>query len=95
MLDPERLPEHAVLRDDALGMEPEPELAGIGDLFTHRVVMVVELDPRPDLEQLARVLAEDVANLANRELGQVAAPPRRLDRRLVIAGLLFLLEIDD
>ena len=86
---------HAVLGHEALGVEPDPHRGRVDELLAHRMVVVVEGEARARLHQLAGVLAEDVADLAHRELGQVGAPPRHVDHRLVVAGQLLLLQVDD
>ena len=57
-------------------------------LLADRVVVDVEADLRAGLHQLAGVLAEHVADLADGELAEVAAGAGHVDR----AVLLFLLD---
>ena len=57
--------------------------------------MEVEADARPGLQQLARVFAEDLADLADRELREVGAGPRDIDGRLEVVRILFLQHVSD
>ena len=81
-----------MLRLLPLRVEVEPQLHRVGDLLTCRRVVDVPHDARPGLDQLAAVLAHDLALLADRPLHeQAGAETRGEGKRLLV--VLFLPQV--